>query len=151
MQRPSLDVGVVHAKTNLARFDRRVFFFCLHQFVFFFIQVYFANEAYGNGCSDDTQHAKWISAGIPTGYLWNVTICKNRGECLVSSSQAWSIGYSAIKRSYHHGQIGHIRGVEKDEITGKHHGDVEQNSRCGKHVEGDTATFETFKKARTYL
>ena len=44
-----------------------------------------------------------------------------------------------------------VSSVEEDVVTGKHHHNVQQNGKAGKHVQLQSAFAETLEKARSYL
>ena len=97
----------------------------LVELLFFLLGVHLADVLDEDGGTDDAYHAERISTGISIGDARG-TVREYAEQCLIGSTQTWSVGYGTIERTHHHRQIDRVAGVEKQIITAKHHKDVEQ-------------------------
>ena len=125
--------------------------FLFSKVLLFFFQFHTCDIAYGNCCSDNSQYAEWIGAGISRGYLWHVSLGEDTGQGFIGGTKSRGVGYGTIECADHHREIVNIMSIKENPIADKHYSDVEQYHCGGKQVECDTSFSETFEKAWAYL
>ena len=150
-QRPSCQIGVCHLKMHVVGLHVCVFRLLCLQLFLLVTGVDAADEAQGYRCADDAQHSQGVGTGIAGGYLRYVALGENALQRLVGSTETGGVGHSTIQCAHHHGQVVRVFGVEKDEVTGKHHGYIQQHYGHRKQVQCDATLAETLEKAGTYL